>query len=149
MEISKTFATFKLLVAPSGSNTVNMLYMNRNFTTGLCLIYSYAADFAILANALLAEIWTNGFCNYWDQFDADSIHNCDVYYGITCIRRLLYALSFHKWPDSTYDDMKEAFDFPTIYNMTRENYSISRNIEIDEDGNYIYPISKDAGYDFH
>ena len=145
-EIAKTFATFKFLVAPSGSNTVNMLYMNRNYTTGICLIHSISADFAIFANVLMAEIWTTGFCNYWEQHHI-GVHNCDIYYGITCIKRLIYALQFNRWPNSTFNDMKEAFDFPEICKLTKQNSTISRMIYIGNE-KYHYPISNQVAYDF-
>ena len=137
-DVSHAFATFKLLVAPSGSNTVNMIYMNRNYTTGICLIHSNAADYAIFAHALVSELWANGFCNYWGQHQRGIANNCNIPYGLTCIRRLLYALKFKNWPKSTFNDMKEAFDFPTINALTKKNYKVSRLIEI-KNQSYFYP----------
>ena len=145
-EIAKTFATFKLLVAPSGSNTVNMLYMNRNYTTGICLIHSISADYPIFTNSLMAQIWVNGFCNYWAQHHR-GYHKCNIFYGITCIKRMLYALKFNCWPNSAYDDMREAFDFPIIHNLAKENYSISRIITI-KNGTYTYPVTNEIAYKF-
>ena len=137
-EISHAFATFKLLVAPSGSNTVNMIYMNRNYTTGICLIHSNAADYAIFAHVLVSELWANGFCNSWGQHQYGTTNNCDIPYGLTCIHRILYALKFKNWPNSTFNDMKEAFDFPTINALAKKNYQVSRLIEI-KNQTYNYP----------
>ena len=144
--IAKEFASYKMMVAPSGSNTVNMLYMNRNYSCGICLIHAKTADYPIYANSLMAQIWAIGFCNNWTQFDI-GIHYCDIPYGLTCIKRLVYALKYHRWPESCYNDMFEAFDFQTIYNITLSNLRLSRLISV-ENGTFTYPLNKQTGFGF-
>ena len=119
--------------------------MNRNSSAGICLIHAKTADFAIYANVIMSELWTIGFCNYWEQFKRKSYNLCDINYGLTSIGRILFAFKYNKWPDSTFEDMKEAWDFPTIYNLTRQNYSISRYIKI-ENFTYTYPETLEGNY---
>ena len=144
--ISKEFASFKFVVAPSGSNCVNMLYMNRNFTTGMCLIHADAADYPIYANALVSQIWVIGFCNYWGQWD-NCDRYCDIQFGIFCINKILYALSYGSWPSDTYKYMFEAFDFPLLYKHAKENVFTSTLITY-ENSSLNYPINFEIAFGF-
>ena len=144
--ISKEFASFKYVVAPSGSNCVNMLYMNRNYTTGICLIHSKVADYPIYSNVLDSQIWAIGFCNYWGQFEKGT-NNCDILFGLYCIKKLLYALTFGKWPKFSYEYMTEAFNFEFLYNLAENNILESRLISINN-SKYFYPLNMKIAYGF-
>ena len=137
-EISHTFATFKLLITPTGSNVVNVMYMNKNYTTGVCLIFANTVDHVVLTYFLVMEQWGNGFSNKWGHQQWDKEKNCDIPYGLTCIRRLLYALKYKKWPNSTFNDMKEAFDLHTINKLARNNYRLSTLITY-QNNTFSYP----------
>ena len=130
-EGAKRYATFKLLVTPTGSNTLNCLFMNTNYTTGVCFIYSRDYDFALAFTMIVFKIWANGFCNSF-YHNVIGINNCNIFYGLTCIKRLLYALNNSVWPSETFNDMHEAFNLTEINNVMKKNLNVSRRIIINK-----------------
>ena len=101
------------------------MYMNKNYSTAICLIFGNRVDNVILTYFLVMEQWGNGFSNYCGHQQHETEKNCDIPYGLTCVRRLLYALKYKKWPNSTFNDMKEAFDLKTINKLVRNNNGLS------------------------
>ena len=135
-QTAKTVATFKVWVAPSGSMLMNMIYMNFNKTTGLCMICSDCVDYPNCGLAVTLDIWTISFTNKF-------LHHvigggcCDVSYGLTCVRRILYAVKYGKWPDDYKNDMFHAFDL----NETKKimNNNVSTLVQVKSiNGSYVY-----------
>ena len=110
-----------MLVAPSGSNIIYSIFMNGNYTTGVCLIQSLHVDYANNMGALICEIWMIGFVNTFSHWDTSHEHNCTISYGITCIRRMLHALEYGSWGYNYQKDMAEVFDFPGIFKLVKQD----------------------------
>ena len=123
MAHAKFIASIKFLVTPCGSNTLYMIFMNQNYTSGICLIQGSWVDFPNYINALNCGIWMNGFCNNFPHHYRRGIQTflCDIYYGVTCIKRLLYALEHGHWSDDSKNDMMEAFNFSELYEIARKD----------------------------
>ena len=119
-QIAFNFATIKLLVTPSGSHTIYMIFMNRNYTVGICLIQSEWIDLPNYITAYNNEIWMNGFCHSWKHHD-NSPHNCSIEIGIRTVSNLYYAITSHKWNEEGEINTIEAFDFEKIKTLTKNN----------------------------
>ena len=118
---AKFYASIKLLVAPSGSNIVHTIFMNGNYTTGVCIIQSDNLDWSNYLAALICGIWMNGIVNTYKHWDTDNEHNCTIPYAITSIRRLLHALEYGNWGEDYKNDMEEVFNFKGIFNLVNKN----------------------------
>ena len=135
-QTAKTVATFKVWIAPSGSMLMNMIYMNFNKTTGLCMICSECVDYPNCGLAITLDIWTISFTNNFRHHSKGG-GLCDVSYGITCVRRLLYAIKNGKWPEESKDDMFEAFDLNETKSIMNNNNS--KLVEVKSvNGSYVY-----------
>ena len=116
---SKNMATTKLLVAPSGSKLMNILFMNNDFSCGVCVITTCSVDYPNFGLGLSLNIWMIGFVSKINHYVPNQ--PCDIPYGLVSIRRLLYALENHSWPDDTFDDMRFVFDYQNIEKRLKQN----------------------------
>ena len=115
---AQNIATIKILVSPSGSKLYNTIYMNMNLTTGVCILNSKKYDSPNYALGLNFGIWQIGFTHRVGH--ESKWWKCNIQYGLVCLRRLLYAVENGKWPDDTFDDMREVFDLKKLF---KESYS--------------------------
>ena len=136
--IATNIASIKLWVTPSGSNTIYMMFMNRNYTTGICLIQSIRIDLPNYISAISFQICAIGFTHNWDHHEQKP-HLCNIPDGIYCIKSLYYLLINRKWPPRINTNFMEAFNFKDIYNITKENVSLLRHFVI-KNGTMTYPI---------
>ena len=123
--IAKNIASIKLWVTPSGSHTIYMMFMNRNYTTGICLIQSEWIDLPNYISAVNFQICAIGFCHKW-KHHKHYPQICNIYNGIYCIQALLYILINNKWPKNIENNFMQAFNFSEIYKITKENISLLR-----------------------
>ena len=123
--ISKNMASIKLLVTPSGSHTIYMMFMNRNYTTGICLIQSEWIDLPNYISAVNFQICAIGFSHQWEHFD-HSPQICNIYNGLYCVQALYYILLNKKWPSNIENYFTNAFNFQDIYEITKMNISTIR-----------------------
>ena len=135
--LARTVASFKLWCAPSGSMMYNMVFMNSNFTSGVCLISSKRIDYANYAVASQHQIWINGISSTADIYDSKGFY-VDLYYGVTCIRRLLHALDFKYWPSDTFNDMRYVVDFTYLMPILRKNVKSNITVHVNKHFNFTY-----------
>ena len=120
-KIAQQFASIKLLVTPSGSHTNYLIFMQRNFSCGICLIQSEWIDLPNFISAFNNQIWMNGFCNTWRHHDRKP-HNCNLTLGLECLSNLYYAILNHKWNNKALTTTQNAFNFEEIIKMAKLNY---------------------------
>ena len=136
-KLARTVASFKLWCAPSGSMMHNMVFMNSNYTSGVCLISSKRIDYANYAVVSQQYIWINGISS--TAGIADKRGFCvDMFYGETCIRRLLYALEYKSWPSDTFNDMRGVVNFDYLMPIMKENVKNNITVHVDRHFNFTY-----------
>ena len=143
IHIANVFSTVKLLVTPSGSHTIYMIFMNRNYSVGICLIQSDWIDLPNYISAYNNEIWMNGFCHTWQHHDC-SPHNCSIDTGIQMINNLYHAIMNNKWDNNIDPNMREAFDFKTIEKLAKKNYNETQAMYMRN--NTIFYYTMDVGW---
>ena len=141
--IANIFASIKLLVTPAGSHTIYMIFMNRNYTAGICLIQSEWIDLPNYITGYNNEIWINGFCNNWRHFDYTP-HNCSISIGMRTLNNLYNAVIHQKWDNESEINMTKAFDFDAISTSTKSNIYASKLIEMHD--NKIVYMTKSNGW---
>ena len=117
--LAQNIATYKILISPPGSKLYYQIFMNPNFQCGICMISSLLIDGPNYGLGLAYEIWQIGFCNKFDHFARWK--PCNIYYGLTSIKRLLHAVENGKWPENTFEDMREVFNLTEIFNESKNN----------------------------
>ena len=138
--IARKTATYKMWVTPSGSNTIYMIFMNRKYQTGICILQSKRIDFPNYVSAINCEIWMNGVSHNF-LHHSKMPHNCNVPYTLTCIGRLLHALEKGEWPREAYNDSMEAFNFTDLYSFMKKHPKQVRGYVFMKD-HYSYPLRK-------
>ena len=111
--LAQTVASIKILVSPSGSKLYNSIYMNFNYTTGICIINSNKIDSPNYAMGLSLGIWQIGYTHKYEHYA--KWWNCSIPYGLICLKRLLYVVDHGKWPNDTFDQMKEVFNLTKLF----------------------------------
>ena len=139
-------ATYRVWISPSGSNMINMIYMNKKYRCGVCLIQSAYIDLPNYICALSMQIWATGFSHSWEHH-SHSVHNCNLTAGIISIQSIIYAVFNKKWPKNTFCNMKMVFDLKTIYEETFKNISEVKKIEI-EKGTFVNVLHSEYVFKF-
>ena len=140
--LSHEIASYKLWCAPSGSMMHNIVYMNRNKKCGVCLISSRRIDYANYGVASQMNLWLNAISST-ARIDDKRGFSVDLYYGSTCIRRLLYAMKNGKWPDDTFQDMKGLVDYPYVKKLLEQNVESRIWVSIAPNHSYLYHFEPD------
>ena len=110
--LSKSIASTKMLIAPSGSKLMNILFMNQDLSCGICIITTRSVDYPNFAIGISFNIWMIGFATDIGHYTPNQ--ECNIFYGLTSIKRLIYALEKQAWPDETFKDMRFVFDLKNI-----------------------------------
>ena len=110
-------AEIKVLISPSGSKTYYDIFMNHDLSCGILLLMAGSIDFPCFGLGITLDIWqigmTNGDVWHWAKWIP-----CNITNALINTKRILYAVEHHKWPEGTFNDLREAFNLTKIRNIT-------------------------------
>ena len=111
-------AEIKVLISPSGSKTYYSIFMNHDLSCGIVQLMATTIDYPCFGLGITLDIWQIGFTHpnrtHWFKWLP-----CNISYTLTNTKRILYAVKYHKWPEGTFDDLREVFNLTKIMSITQ------------------------------